>query len=162
MNQAVPNYVLGSIHRFYLLGIGKISMIVHIHSIADTGSDFWIVMNYIVDFGFFDLPLGPIWEKGLWIPLPASIASFRAMVTLLWDRRFDTFELFLIDTCELHKHSDDGRYMCSQKNRPSSRSIHGHGAEGAACRWEGCGTRFESSCKESKDRSMGISWGFII
>ena len=72
-------------------------------------------MNYIIDLGFFDLPFGPIWETGLRIPLPASIASFRAMVTVLWDRRCDAFELFGIDTCELRKHSDDGRYTCNQK-----------------------------------------------
>lgn len=72
-------------------------------------------MNYIIDLGFSDLPFGPIWETGLWIPLPASIAIFRTMVTFLWDRRCDAFELFLIDSCELHKHSDDGQYTCNQK-----------------------------------------------
>ena len=40
MNQVVPKYVLVSIRRCDLLGIGKKSMIVHIHSIADTWFDF--------------------------------------------------------------------------------------------------------------------------
>ena len=105
MNQIVPSYVfvrLVSMRHYHLLGIGEMSTIIHIHSIADTGFDFWIVMNYIIDLGFFDLPFGPIWETGLWIPLPASIAFFRAMVTFFWDRRCDALELFGIDSCELH------------------------------------------------------------
>jgi hypothetical protein len=99
MNQVVPQYVLVSIRSCDLLGIGKKSMVVDIHSIADTEFGFW-VMNYFVNLGFFDLLFGPIWETRLRIPLPATLATFRTMVTVLWDRRCDTFELILVDTCE--------------------------------------------------------------
>ena len=162
MNQVVPKYVLVSIRRCDLLGIGKKSIIVHIHSIADTGFGCWIVfMNYIIDLRFFDLSFGPIRETRLWISLPATITSFRAMVTNLWDRGCDAFELFGIDSCELNISTMiDGWYPCDQKNRPSSRSIHGQGAEGAACRWEGCGTRFKSSCEDSC--SSSLFWVVIV
>ena len=58
-------------------------------------------MNYIGDLGFFDLPFGPIRKTRLRIPLPAPIASLRDMITQLWDRRCDAFELFAIDFCAL-------------------------------------------------------------
>ena len=107
-NQGVPNYVFVSIHRCYLPGIGEKSTIIHIHSIIDsTGFDFWIVLNYFIDFGFFKLALGPIWEKGLWISLPAIIATFIAMVTVFWDRKFNGFELHGVDFCKPYKHNDE-------------------------------------------------------
>ena len=75
-------------------------------------------MNYIEDLGFFDLLFGPIWETRLWIPFPAAVASFRAMVTLLWNRRCNAFELFAIDACELIISTViDGRYTWNQKKQ---------------------------------------------
>ena len=141
--------------------MGKKSPIVHIHLIADTGFWFWIAMNYFIDLGFFDLLFGPIWKTRLWIPLPATIASFRAMVTLYWDRRCNAFELFGIDFCVLIiLLVIDSQDTCNQKNRPSARSIHGQGAKGAACRWEGFGTRFKSFCENC--RKSKIIWFAIV
>ena len=83
MYQVVPKYVLVSICRRDLLVSDKKAEIVHVHSIADTGFAFWIIINYIEDLGFFDLHSSPIRKMRLRIPLPATIASFRAMVRAL-------------------------------------------------------------------------------
>ena len=56
-------------------------------------------MNCIIDLGFFDLSFGPIWETGLGISCPASVASFRAMVTELWDRRLSGIKLRGVNLC---------------------------------------------------------------
>ena len=106
MNHVVPNCILISMLRYYLFGIGEEPLIVHIHSITDTRLDFWIVMNCVIDLGFLDLPLGPIWEKGLRISRPASVAFFRAMVTGLWDRRLNGFELLGVDLCKPYKYNE--------------------------------------------------------
>jgi hypothetical protein len=83
--------------RYHLFGMGEEPLIVHIHPITDTGLIFWIFMNCVIDLGLSDLPFGPIWETRLRITLPAIIASFRAMVTVLWDRRLSAFELLGVD-----------------------------------------------------------------
>jgi hypothetical protein len=145
MNHVIPSSILISMLRYDLFGMGEEPMIVHIHSITDAGLVYWIVMNCVIDLGFSDLPFGPIWETGLRISRPASLAFFRAMVTALWDRRLSGFELLEVDLCNPYKYNDDSQHVgVLQENQPSSMSIHGHGAEGAACRWEGCGTRSNS------------------
>ena len=58
-------------------------------------------MNCAIDLGFSDLPFSPIWEKGLRISRPASVAFCRVMVTALWDRRLSGFELLGINLCNL-------------------------------------------------------------
>jgi hypothetical protein len=107
MNHRVPSYILTSMHRYHLFGMSEESFIIHINSIAGTGFARQIIMNYIIDFGFFDLSFGPIWETGLRISRPTSIAFSRAMVTDFWDGRFNTCKLFLVDFCEMYKHNDD-------------------------------------------------------
>ena len=147
MNQVVPKCVFVSIHHFDFV-TGEKSPIVQIHLVAGTGFEFWIVMNYFIDLGFFEQLFGPIWKTRLRIPFPATVAFFKAMVTLLWDRKCDAFELFGIDSCELISiQVIGGRDTCNQKNRPSARSIPGHGAKGAASRREGCGILFKSFCE---------------
>ena len=62
-------------------------------------------MKCAIDGGFPDLPFGPIWEKGLRISRPASVAFFRAMVTVLWDRVISGFELLGVDLCKPYKYT---------------------------------------------------------
>ena len=112
MNQDIPSSILISILRYHLFGIGEVPSIVHIDSITDTGLVYWIVMNCVIDLGLSDLPFGPIWEKGLRIFCPASVAICRVMVTVLWDRRLNGFELFGVDLCKPYKHNDDSQHIC--------------------------------------------------
>jgi hypothetical protein len=77
--------------------MGEEPLIIHIHSITDTRLVYWIVMNGVIDLGFSNLPFGPIWKKGFRISSPASVAFFRVMVTELWDRRLNGFELRGVD-----------------------------------------------------------------
>ena len=105
-------------------------------------------MNYIIDLRFLELDLSPIWETGLWIPLPAMIASFIAMVAV-WDGNLNGFELLGVDPCKPYKLIAN---TSGQENQPSSISIHGHGEEGNACRWEGIGTR-SNGCIPIRDIS---------
>ena len=94
-----------------LSGMGEEPLIVHIHSITDTRLGYCIVMNCVINLGFSDLPFGPIWEKGLRISRPASVAFFRAMATALWDRRLSGFELLGVHFCKTYKYNDYDQYM---------------------------------------------------
>jgi hypothetical protein len=102
MNYVVPSYILCSMRRYHLFGMSEESLIIHINSIADTRIACWIFMNCVIDLGFFDLAFGPIWETGLGISCPASVASFRAMVTELWDRRLSGIKLLGVNLCALY------------------------------------------------------------
>ena len=117
MNHIVPSTILISMLRYHLFGMGEEPLIVHIHPITDTGLIFWIFMNCVIDLGLSDLPFGPIWETRLRITLPAIIASFRAMVTVLWDRRLSGFELLGVNLCKPCKYNDDSPTQSKKNNR---------------------------------------------
>lgn len=103
MNHVVPSSILISMFRYHLFGMGEEALIVHIHSVTGTGLVYWIVMNCAIDFGFSGLQFGPIWEKGLRISRPASVAFCRVMVTALWNRRLSGFELLGVDLYKPYK-----------------------------------------------------------
>jgi hypothetical protein len=125
MNHVVPSFILISILRSYLFGMGEEPFIVHIHSITDTRLVCWIVMNCVIDLGFSNLPFGPIWEKGFRISRPASVAFCRvSMVTALWDRRLSIFELRVVDLCKSYKHNDDdSQHRCVFQNKNTYRRL---------------------------------------
>ena len=123
MNHVIPSSILISMLRYDLFGMGEKPLIVHIHSITDTWLVYWIVMNCVINFGFSDLPFGPIWKKRLGISRPASVAFFRAMATALWDRRLSGFKLLGVDLCKPYEYNDNNQHMCVLQGKNTNRRL---------------------------------------